>query len=233
MIHIAVCDDKTEWLEALQSQIEEILAQEDYRLSLFNQADALLEALSTDTVDILITDIQMPQMDGIHMAKEVYKRSLQTQIIFVSAFTDFIEDVFAVEPVYYLVKPVQKEKLHEALSLACKKLDKSRDTVSIVSKNRALRIPLADIEYIASDKHTVTFYGKNRTESCTAKLDEIEAQLPQSFIRCHKSFLVNMNCIQRISNNRFELFSGKSVPIAKSRYTAVKAAVLQFWGEQL
>lgn len=232
MLHILICDDKAEWRNEIQKQIENSLFV-PYNLTVFSEARLLLDFFKENSADIIITDIQMPEVGGIELAKEIRKRNPHTQIIFTSAFKDYIQEVFSANPVYYLLKPYDAEKFQEALRLALQNLEQQQQFLEILAQNKAVRICVNEVKYAESDKRTVVFHGAKTEQSCYAKLDDVEKQLPGYFIRCHKSYLVNMNQIKRISNNQIELFSGEILPVAKSRFPMIKQEILKFWEAQL
>ncbi len=232
MLNILICDDKAEWRNEIQKQIENSLCV-PYNLTVFSEARLLLDFFKENSADIIVTDIQMPETGGIELAKEIHAQNPHTQIIFTSAFTDYIQDVFSVNPVYYLLKPYDAEKFKEAFRLAVQNLEQQQKFLEILSQNKAVRICISEVRYVESDKRTVIFHETDAEQSCYAKLDDVENELPGYFIRCHKSYLVNMNQIKRISNNQIELFSGEILPVAKSRFPAIKQEILKFWEAQL
>ena len=232
MLKIYICDDKVEWLLNLETFLNKTL-QEPFSMMSFAEPKLLLDFFMDQPADIIITDIQMPGLSGIDLAKAIHQKSKHTQIIFTSSFTEYIQDVFAVQPVFYLLKPYQEDKFKEAISLAVKNLEGYRQFIEILSQNKSVRICISDIQYLESDKRTVFFHKGEESISCFAKLDDIEEKLPGYFIRCHKSYLVNMHQIERISNNQIKLFSGIIVPVAKARYPEVKKMILHFWEAQI
>lgn len=234
MITIAICDDNTEILKEVQDLINEINFEAD--ITYFNYSVTLANFLQTENkpFDIIITDIKMPDIDGIKLAKNIKRQNPNTHFIFITSYPEYVQDVFTINPVYYILKPIDKNKFMEAISLAKDRITASKgNTINFVSKNKALRLRIDDIEYVESINRTAVFHLMNSSIEINKKLDDIEKELPSNFIRCHKSYLVNMNMIHEISNNRITLFSNTTVPVAKKRFHDVKKKILDYWGATL
>lgn len=236
MINIAVCDDNPVFLNEITKLIEEVLT-EEHTISKFNNAQSLIsriEDYSDECIDIVLTDIEMPGLNGITMAKELKTLHPRLQFVFITNYTEYIEDAFSVEPVFYILKPVDPQKLFEALSKATLKLEaENHNTFNITSKNKVLRIRFDEIKYIESYRRTIIIHELRQNTELIMKLDDFCKQAPNFYIRTHKSYLVNMNMIRNISNNRIELFSGETVPVAKAKYHEIKTDVLRYLGEEL
>ena len=136
MINIAVCDDNTVFLDEIIKLIDDILT-EEHTITKFTNAQALIsriEDYSDQCIDIVLTDIEMPGLNGIAMAKELKTLHPRLQFIFVTNYTEYIEDAFSVEPVFYILKPVEPNKLSEALNKAILKIDaENHNTFNITS----------------------------------------------------------------------------------------------------
>lgn len=235
MLNIAICDDNAITLNELNELVNKIII-EEHSIKVFDKAEQLIKHVnaSTETIDIIITDIKMPEIDGIQLAKRIKNQHPNIHFIFVTSYSDYIQDVFSVNPVHYVLKPIKKEKLTEAIALAIDRITASRgNTINFVSKNKALRLRIDDIQYVESINRTAIFHLLNSNNEINIKLDDVEASLPSNFIRCHKSYLVNMNLVHEVSNNRITLFSNVVIPVAKIRFHDVKKKILEYWGDSI
>lgn len=236
MINIAVCDDNPVFLKEIVSLIDKVYTDEHTIIS-FSNAQALLshvEDYSENCIDIIVTDIEMPGINGLSMAKALKPLFPRLQFIFITNYSDYIQDVFSVDPVYYILKPVDPQKLLEALEMAVTEIDAgNRNAINITSKKKVLRIRYDEIKYVESYMRTILVHEIRRNTEILMKLDDFQKQLPSFFIRTHKSYLVNMNMVRSISNNRIELFSGEIVPVAKAKFPEIKKIILHYLGEKL
>ncbi len=234
MINIAICDDNSESLRELQDLANEMNF--DKNVTCFDSSVTLVNYLNKENkpFDIIITDIKMSEIDGINLAKNIKRNHPNTHFIFVTSYSEYIQEVFTVNPVYYVLKPINKTKFIEAIALANDRIAESRgNTINFTSKNKALRIRVNEIEYVESINRTAVFHLIDSRLEINIKLDDIEKELPSNFIRCHKSYLANMNVIHEISNNKITLFSGTVIPVAKTRFHNVKKKILYYWGDIL
>lgn len=236
MLNIAICDDNQIFLDDFAKTISSCI-KEDHNILKFANANDLLniiEDYSDESIDVVITDIEMPEMNGINMAKELKNLHPRIQFIFVTNYTEYIQDVFAVNPVYYILKPVDKNKLSEALEKAVAELSESdKKCFNVTGKNKILRIRFNEIKYIESFSRKIIVHETRRNTELLMKLDDFEKELPPYFLRIHKSYSVNMNMIRSINNNRIELFSGEVIPVAKAKYPEIKKNILAFLSSQL
>ena len=236
MVNIAICDDNSVFSEELSCLVDKAFT-EEHTILKFSNAQALInhiEDYSSECIDIILTDIEMPGLNGISMAKELKQLHPRLQFIFVTNYTEYIEDAFSVEPVFYILKPVNIQKISEALNKAMLKIEaESRNTFNITTKNKVLRIRFDEIKFIESYRRTIIIHELRQNTELIMKLDDFCKQAPNFFIRTHKSYLVNMNMIRNISNNRIELFTGETVPVAKAKYHEIKTAILRYLGEEL
>lgn len=236
MLNIAICDDNQIFLDKLADTVSHIV-KEEHNIFKFTNANYLLnriEDYSVKSIDVVITDIEMPGLNGINMAKELKNLQPRIQFIFVTNYTEYIQEVFSVNPVYYILKPIDENKLAEALDKAINELSESdKRCLNITSKNKFIRIRFDDIKYIESYTRKIIIHETRRNTEILMKLDDFQKNLPCHFIRVHKSYCVNINMIRSINNNRIELFSGEIVPVAKAKYPEIKKTILKFLSMQL
>lgn len=235
-MNIAVCDDNIVFLNDFVTEINKITGGV-HRIFKFETAETLLERInnySDDCIDLVITDIELSGTNGIEMAKKLKEQHPRIQIIIVTNYTEYIQDAFSVDPIHYILKPINNEKLKEALERAEKAVEiGKRSTVTITSKNKLVRVHCDEIKYVESYMRTILVHEIKCNTEIYMKLDEFSSIVPPYFIRTHKSYLVNMNMIKSISNNRVELFSGEFIPVAKAKYSDVKKQVLKYLGEEI
>ena len=233
MIKILICDDRQEWLDEIKNQLKKCM-DIPYSVFAFDNAKTLLDYLSSNSADIIITDIQMPQMNGIELANTVFKAcSHETQIIFTSVFKDYIQEIFESHPAAFILKPFEDDKFSKAIEIALENLDSQKESIAVPSKNNTTYIRYNTISFVESFRRTVIFHTDDGEHTCSAKLDEIEEKLPHYFIRCHQSYLVNCKRIKGFSKSEIELMDSSIIPIAKARSAEVKKEINKFFAENI
>ena len=180
-------------------------------------------------LDILIIDTEVRGYSGISIAEEIRNANPNTQVIFESVHHKYAQDIFRASPVYFLNKPVQEDVFRKAIDRCKEKLDLvDRKTVSLKRSGRVYQFVCRDVLFIESSKRKITIHTVNNDVDLYAKLDEIEELFDDSFIRCHQSFFVNMDCIRVLQKNHFILKDGSSIPISQSRFFAVRDRYEEF-----
>lgn len=169
----------------------------------------------------------MPGTDGIRTAEMIRSERTDIRIIFITSSKDHYPQAYDVFAFNYIVKPLERERLYRILDQAIGEIKKENDQkIHITYKSTLYSINCRDILYVESMDKLILFHmTSGETLQCYGKLDTIEKELPpQSFIRCHQSFIVNISCITEMGDNYFRLgqvsisISKKNLKQAKEKY---------------
>jgi len=236
-MRVAICDDEKIFLEQMESllkQIEGISCVDKY-----DDIDKLHENLKKESYDMIFMDIAWKGKEdtGVQFAAFINDKYPNIQIVFVTAFNDkFAESIFfeKVNLCGYLVKPIKMSNLRFLVEKARKNImHNQEEKILIKQKGNARSVFLSDIIYLESQGHQLYIHTKIEKILLYKKLDEYEEQMSIAFVRIHKSYLVNMNCIKRIERTQLTLNNGMVLPISKNRAVATKNRYFRFVSEQL
>lgn len=220
MLKIAVCDDTQAFLTETQQMIWQWpKGANRVSLSLFSDADALIEAHKTDAFDIIFLDVVMPLLNGIDAAAEIRKQDRSVKIVFLSVSPEFAVDSYTVKADNYLLKPVSKQKLFACLDEIQEELLETARAITVKSTAAVHRIRLQDIEYLESQGKLVLFYlHDGRTLHGNEPLYAYEKSLlpEDGFFKCHRSYLVNLNKIRTYTHKEITMNSGARIPISRN-----------------
>lgn len=237
MLRIAVCDDTPSQLQAVAALTKEYLSQRGIAAQVkeFSHPDALLAACEAESFHIYLLDIVMPMVSGLELARGIRRLSTDAQIIFITAERGFALDAYAVNPLHYLLKPVDRGALFAALELAAEKAEFGEELLVTVKTRGGLCTLSADAvvccEYI---RHSVlyTLSGGRRVETMTlpgsfsAHIAPLLAD--RRFLQPHAAFLVNMSFAERLSREGFLLRGGAFVPVSGKQFAAVRSAYMTY-----
>jgi DNA-binding LytR/AlgR family response regulator len=226
-IIIAICDDMAEDIELLSDALTTY--DPSFKIITFTNGETLIDELldSSISVDILFLDIYMPQIDGVKTAQRLRDGREDLKIIFVSSSKEHYPQAYEVFAFNYILKPLDIERLYSVLDRALDELRRERSQkISFSYKSVMYHVDCRDISYIESrDKLILLHLRDGNTQQSYGKLDEIAKDLPkQSFIRCHKSFIVNASCITEMGENYFRIgpvlinISRRYLKFAKDQY---------------
>ena len=229
---IAIVDDNQVDAEYVQS-ILEAWAQErqaGVQVQRFASAENFLFHYADDKDwDILLLDIEMGAMDGVTLAKRIRQDNEAVQIVFITGFGDYISEGYEVSALHYLMKPVKQDKLFAVLDRAVAAIRKTERVVLLPVDGEMLRLPVGQVQYVEAFSHTVAVTTEADTIQVKMPISEIEKLLGEGFVRCHRSYLVGLKHIARLSKTEVILDNGKALPLSRSAAAAVHKAFISYY----
>ncbi len=227
MINIGICDDEASMRRLLRAPLEQKLQLlgADYRIFEYDCGETLLTRPETEWLDILFLDIEMKQLSGMETARNLRKRDSHTLLIFVTAYPDFVFQGYEVHAFHYILKPYENQKIMKVLEQAIKELGQNREHYfTLEQKSGTTKIPAKKILAFSSDRRKIiiSLEDGNKLEFY-GKLDAVETDLPDYFIRCHNRHLVNLNYVTALEKNGCTLRS-QSFPVSRAYRQSVEIA---------
>ncbi len=215
LIKIAVCEDDPSEQQTLRQLLSSYFNAHDFHftLSFFSSGGDLLRALPERDFSLLFLDIFMDGIDGMETARRIRSGNYDLPIIFITASRDFAVESYEVNALYYLTKPLTADKLTAAMSRCTDLLKTSRRCLEVVSGRETVRVRLKEILYAEAFGNRIMLHTLNEDIPVYQSLDTLIQKVGDPFLRCHRSFVVNMDFIQRIEGKDFILTSGDRVPI--------------------
>ena len=196
----------------------------------FVSAMEALEYLKTNPVDLVFLDINMPDITGLDFSQLLPKNC---GIIFTTAYSQYAADAFNLNAIDYLVKPFDFVRFMKACQKAFDSLGKEEaETPYLFVKDSydLVRIVLADLLYIQSEGNYLTFKEKDKKTVTRMTLTEALELLPRkNFMRVNKSYVVNLNHIQKIERHQVSVAEKEFVPIAANYHSELMEALKQIW----
>ncbi len=220
MLRIGLCDDEVAELAALERLVSDWGRERRRPLALraFGSGeDLLLAADRGESFDIVFLDVYMGLTNGVEVARELRERDEACCIVFATNSRGHAIDGYGVRALQYLVKPLAREAVARALDQAVDQLGRRTERYALVrNRQGSYRVPLREIRYVESRARVVVLHLGPRGElSFYGRLDDFarECEDPR-LLRCHKSFIVNLDHVRAIENGGFLLESGESIRIS-------------------
>ena len=233
MLKIAVCDDNPEDLARVTALLERYLARNHIPGAMdgYNNAMDLMDALSTGSYDLLLLDILMPGFTGLQAARELRRFDSETKIIFLTSSPEYAVESYRVEAFYYLLKPVKEGELFPILDKLLRELQKNENALLLTLPSGVVRLPLSRLEVLEINSKRLLFHlNDGSIREVRGTLSEYEPKLLKSgaFVKVHRSYLVNMDCILRLGANELTTCAGKTVPVSRLVSGEVRRAYLDY-----
>ena len=237
MLHIAVCDDMQDQLKMISGLVNDYIEEKklDAEVHLFQHPDSLLTVCERERFHLYLLDMVMPMMTGVQLGIEIRRLDHEAQIIYATTAPEFALDSFMANPLSYLIKPVERQKLFDTLDLAFSKIDTREEAAVSVKTCDGLRVlPLSSIACCERMGNSVRYLltTGEAVESLTIRCPFSEHIAPLlrdgRFLQPHVSFALNMSRVESFSEQGFTLRGGAVVPIAQKQYKAVRNAYLDY-----
>lgn len=246
--HVYICDDEPEILRYLSENVKNIL--QDCEIVFFLDGHSLLEKI--DKCDILLLDIDMPDITGLDIAGRLSNMGKQPLLVFVTSHDELVYDSLKFHPFGFVRKSHMAEELAGLLTDCVKKLSVRKRHFCFQSAGAQRKLPLQDILYFEAEGNYLKLFvregnflhgdgaaagfskgtGKNSGEMfCHFRetLGNVEAALSgDGFVRIHKGFLVNQAAVQSLGVDEVVLWDGVRIPVGRSYAKDAKRRLMKW-----
>ena len=217
-IRIGICDDEQHQRDYLSLLIQKWADSRGIK----TRADTFVSAeqfklLREDSgpYDALLLDIQMGGQDGVSLAKELRAAKDDMIIIFITGLPDFIHEGYDVSALHYLMKPLDEDKLFSVLDRAAAQVSWVDQSLLLPIEGDTVKISIRDILYVESLAHYLEVVLASGKVTVKMPIYKLEQQLGEGFMRCHRSYLVGMRHISKITKTDVVLDGGKIIPLSR------------------
>ena len=237
MIRIALCDDEQKVLDEVSFYtIKYFDARNNHRceIACFDSVIAIVNALEDEKkFDIYILDIYIGDEIGTSLAKTIRKRGIESPIIFLTNSIEHAPQSFETGTLRYLIKPLNPEKLYEAMDAAIVQTEKMNERmVKFKTENGVERVTVNNIMCSESYGHYQYITLKNGEKICIRKtVAELFATLSKygGFVRVGSPYIINLRHVKNVSSTEVWLYNDVKIRIPRGKHTEIKNA---FWNFQ-
>ena len=232
-MRIAICEDRTEDVSRLSKLLVRCLRSEGLEadVDVFSSGEALLKSFKPGKYQIIFQDIYLKQdgINGMKTAERIRNIDDAVSIIFTTTSTEHGPTSYEVKADYYIVKPVDKERLEKALSRCKSQIDRYARTIDISTNWQSMKLRLKDVYYAEVIKNNVVFH--TMTGAIVSRMtfaDLLEKLDGSSFIHCHRSYVVNLVHAADIRDSSIILNNGAQIAISRTYEKQTKQAFKKF-----
>ncbi len=176
-----------------------------------------LEYIQKNDADLIFLDIQMPELSGINFMKIVGDK---LKYILTTAYSEYALEGYEHNVIDYLLKPISFDRFQKSALKAQERFPTNETSANsyffVKSSGQQHKINFDEILYVESIKDYVSIKTENQEYIVLDTLKSLENQLPENFARVHKSFILNLDKIEKIDVRNVFLNSGKEIPIGET-----------------
>ncbi|MCI8357250.1 MAG: response regulator transcription factor [Lachnospiraceae bacterium] len=231
MYRIGICDDDEIVCTELSGMIEGIMGELEERCSLktWYSGEALCAYLDAGNgCDLLFLDIELPGLNGVDAGKYIRDKldDGQLAIVYISGHTGYAMQLFRLQPMDFLTKPVIRDEVQRVLRIFLKSMERRRFFLEFQTGNQYYRQACDDIIYLCSDDKKVRVVMPHEEKEFYGKLKDLLQKLPKHFMQIHKSFIVNQDYVVQYSYDNVRMENGKTLNISRPYKNVVREKLI-------
>lgn len=229
MFKIAVCDD----IKVTCDELKEIILSkakgalyENISVDIFYSGDALIYDIGEGNLyDLIFLDIELGgKINGVeigHIIRDEMDDYI-TQIVYISSKNNYDRQLFDVQPLHFLQKPIDVSKLLNDIRLAIKILGKGNKIFEFKNLRNTVKVPYKDILYFESKGREISLVSCKMQYTFYDNIQELSKVLPDFFIYPHRSYLVNYGLIACFKFEELIMSNGDIIPISRNKRKEIR-----------
>lgn len=189
----------------------------------------IIQNFTTNNYDLLFADIELKgagKETGISICEKLRASGFNNEILFLTAFKEYVFEGYGVKAFNYLVKPVTDEKLSVCMERFLE--FHTKNYYILQDRSNLIQLNFKDIMYITKEGNNALIHTQNGTHYERISLSEITDKLTHTFIQCHKSTIVNILHINYLSRAEISLTDGTKITVGRNHLTQVRNALLDY-----
>ncbi len=224
---VAICEDNEQDLILFKELCEQYSYENKKQIDIisFASGEDLLKEYCPHKYDVIFLDIYMKDLTGVDTAKKIRQIDEDIKIIFTTTSDEYYGDGFAVEATHYLIKPLNEEKVKQAMYRLRDKFDENDTLLVLSSGMKSVEIPQSTIMYIVTIRNGIEVHCKNEVVAIRTTLAKaIEQLTDKCFLKCHRYSIVNLRDVVSVNDDTFLMSDGKQILIRKSNKKEIAEA---------
>ena len=240
MINVLICDDDECFLAVLKSSVSDILRSMSIPAAVYayNRAEDITEANYQDC-DIAFLDIDFKgeTYSGMDISRTLRRHGSKAVIVFVTDYIQFAPEGYEVQAFRYILKEEIDSRLAPYIDQIIQYIRTTRKKLRIQTTEGSVELRTDDIYFVEAQGHIIIFHvcDDNKREwlfFSAVTLARIESELIDlGFMRLHKSFLVNMAHIKKLTGEEVQLDNGTRLRVSKKMYPESRKRYMMWMGE--
>ncbi len=238
MYRVGICDDDKILCSLLEKQIQALSA--DIAVGFETEVWYSGESLERDLkkglgLDILFLDIELLQKNGIETGAFIRDEmgDTDTHIVYISSKQGYAMELFKIQPLEFLIKPISAARLKEVLIRSMKRKKGAESCFEYRKGGQFIRIPVKEILYFMSMDKKVLIIKNAGQEEFYGKLKNVMEQLPAGFLMIHQSYVIHQEYVSEYSYESIKMMNGDLLSVSKPYRKEVRAKIKQYLQEKI
>lgn len=232
-MRIAICDDESLACAQTQKTLEEAYKSLDLLVDIYTDGRTLLESTQKLSYDLIILDIEMPELNGLETARRLRALGEKTAIVFLTSHVEYALKGYEVNALRYLTKPADVVKLSEIITYLVEQSKQKKKLLlrpanSENQEDRAM-VSVDEIIYLEARNQDIRIVTATAEYLRRYNLRDYERELEgYYFVRNHRSYLINLAHVKRIFGKELAMDNGDILPISRTKGKQVKEALYSY-----
>lgn len=233
MYKIGICDDDKVFCSVLEEQIYELSKEIEIKVEIdvWYSGESIQNDLKKGIeLDMLFLDIELVQKNGIAVGNFIRNEmeNMQTHIVYISSKESYAMQLFKVQPLDFLIKPVSVESIKEVLMRSVKQKNSMGIYFEYQKGNSVFRVQTRNIAYFMSMDKKIIIVKKDGKEEFYGKLKSIAETLPADFLMIHQSYIINQAYVSEYSYETVKMVNGETLNISKPYRKETRSKIKQY-----
>jgi len=239
MVRIGICDDEP----VICSQLERVILEfqncvtEKFSIDVFYTGEELIDQIRKGVAfDLLFLDIVLGAVNGVEVGRVIREEMEDhvTKIVYISSKDGYDRQLFDVQPLHFLPKPLDPEKVFKDISLALKTLNRENIVFPFKIGHETYKIPIKEVIYFESHGRRIKLVCAKESFQFIGGMDTVAASLSgHRFMRPHRSYLINYDHAKSIGNDAIIMSNGERIPVSRLRSKEVRSLQATFEGRMV
>lgn len=230
-VGIAICDDEEKYRLELKTILNKLLINVDCDIDTFSDGNILEADFRDKPYDLVFLDIEMPELDGITLAKKLRSLSDKVYIVFLTSHIEYALEGYEVNALRYLTKPVNIDKLKEVIKYVQERETSARQII-IKEDGEKIVVDVNDVIYMEAQNQNVRIVTCTNEHIIRYNISDFEEQLKNDgFFRIHRGYLISLAKVKKLSKGDVIMELGKdevSLPVSRSNLKPLKDALYSY-----
>lgn len=230
--NIAICDNDVGFAKSMTEQCKNIMDKWNIHFSikrLYSCEEVLRDYARGGRADMMFINTTLGRKSGIDLTRRLKERGCASAVVLMAEDTGFLLDGYEVQPAYFLLKPIDTERLERAFKIGLK-LQTEQKILVLKCDRQYMQVPIESILYIEAFNHGLTVHTRSRDYQVRMTFSQIMEELPPlRFARCHNSYVVNLARVSNFSRtDGVTLDCRVTLPLGRKYFEEFKQSFTQF-----